>query len=80
MIHSSEQSDKLSPLDHIPVVVEQLTLENDELRQVNAILSRSNQDLERFAFAASHDLQEPLRAITAYAELLEKQYGQGARR
>jgi light-regulated signal transduction histidine kinase (bacteriophytochrome) len=75
MIHSPEQSDKLSPPDHVPIAVERLTLENDELRQMNAILSGSNQDLERFTFAASHDLQEPLRGITAYAELLEKQYG-----
>jgi nitrogen-specific signal transduction histidine kinase/ActR/RegA family two-component response regulator len=75
MIHGPEPSAKLNSPDHVRVAVEQLTLENDELRQMNAILSRSNQDLERFAFAASHDLQEPLRGIAAYAELLEKTYG-----
>jgi len=74
MIHSPEPSVKLSSPDHVRIAVERLTLENHELRQMNAILSRSNQDLERFAFAASHDLQEPLRAITVYAELLEKKY------
>jgi len=74
MIHSLEPSVKLNLPDHVRILVERLTLENHELRQMNAILSRSNQDLERFAFAASHDLQEPLRAITVYAELLEKKY------
>ena len=74
MIHSPEPSIKLNWPDHVRIAVERLTLENHELRHMNAILSRSNQDLERFAFAASHDLLEPLRAITVYAELLEKKY------
>ena len=46
----------------------------EELRLSNTALVRANEDLNQFAFAASHDLQEPLRMITSYSQLLVKGY------
>jgi PAS domain S-box-containing protein len=46
----------------------------EEAVRLNEELQRANDDLKQFAFAASHDLQEPLRMITSYSQLLIKGY------
>lgn len=49
---------------------------NEKLEDVNSALLKSNQDLEQFAYIASHDLQEPLRKIQTFSQLILHEQGE----
>lgn len=57
------------------MATQHLQVQQRHLEGMNSQLQRSNENLRQFAFVASHDLQEPLRKIHQFGELLRNQYG-----
>ena len=59
-----------------PARLSGVNFEITERKRIENELRRANADLEQFAFSASHDLQEPLRTVKIYSELLAARYGE----
>lgn len=68
------QSDLDSAIDLRNALVGIVLNKTDELARINLELQRSNQELDSFAYAASHDLKEPLRGIHNYSNILIEDY------
>jgi PAS domain S-box-containing protein len=67
-------NDAVEARNALDILNKELAFQNEEKEKRAKELENANKDLEQFAYVASHDLQEPLRMISSFTQLLERKY------